>query len=88
MLRTFRARVRIYSLEKQPQAEADCLLSVELERFAATRWSGTLSGIRPAAPPAGRYLMRFPNGRVREVDLGADDFTGCPFTGIGSLPMP
>jgi hypothetical protein len=88
MNRTFRARVHLYSQEKQRLAEADCLLAVTLERFAPTQWSGTLTALRPAAPPAGRYLMRFPNGRVREVDLGDDDFTGCPFTGIGTLPMP
>lgn len=88
MIRTFRARVHIFSLEQKQLAEAECLLSVELELFAQARWSGTLSAVRPSAPPAGRYLLRLPNGRVREIDLGAADLAGCPFTGLGTLPMP
>jgi len=88
VIRTFQARVRLYTLERQALAEADCRLSLELAAFSPIRWSGTLSGLRPTTPPAGRYLMRFPNGRVRAVDLGRDDFAGCPFDGIGDAPLP
>jgi hypothetical protein len=88
MLRRFRAHVHLFSLEKQRLAEADCLLAVDLAPFAASRWSGTLTNMRPRTPPAGRYLLRLPNGRVREIDLGAGELAGCPFTGLGTLPMP
>ncbi len=88
MIRTFRAHVHIFSLEKQRLAEAECLLTVELERFAQARWSGVLSGVRPSLPPAGRYLLRLPNGRVREIDLDEGALAGCSFVGIGTLPMP
>ncbi len=88
MIRTFRARVHLFSLDQQQRAEAECLLAVELERFAPSRWWGTLTNVRPTAPPAGRYLLRLPNGRVREIDLAAPELTGCAFTGLGTLPMP
>ena len=88
MIRTFRARVHLFTLDQQRRAEADCLLSVDLRPFEQARWWGVLSNLRPAAPPAGRYLLRLPNGRVREIDLGPDELTGCPFTGHGTLPMP
>lgn len=88
MIRTFRARVHLFSIEQRQLAEADCLLSIDVQPFAATRWWGTLTNLRPRAPPAGRYLLRLPNGRVREIDLGQDEFAGCAFTGFGSLPMP
>ena len=88
MIRTFRARVHLFSLDQRRLAEADCLLSVEIEAFAPSRWSGVLTNARPAAPAAGRYLLRLPNGRVREIELGTSELAGCPFTGLGSLPMP
>jgi hypothetical protein len=88
VIRRFRARVHLFSIDKRRLAEADCLLSVELERFTASRWSGVLTNVRPAPPPAGRYLLRLPNGRVRAIDLGPDQVTGCAFIGLGSLPMP
>jgi hypothetical protein len=88
MIRQFRARVHLFSLEKQRLAEADCLLAVDLQPFTATRWSGVLTNVRPSLPVSGRYLLRFPNGRAAHVDLGADEMTGCPFEGLGTLPMP
>lgn len=88
MIRRFHARVQLFSIEKRRLAEADCLLSIELLPFAATRWSGVLTNVQPCLPPAGRYLLRLPNGRAAPVDLGTDDLTGCPFTGLGTLPMP
>lgn len=88
MIRSFRARISLYTLDKQPAATADCLLSVEMQPFTRSRWFGTLKNLDPASPRAGRYLMRFPNGRVREVELGSDELLGCPFTGVGELPLP
>jgi hypothetical protein len=88
MIRHFRARAHLFSMEKQRLAEADCLLSVDLQPFTATRWTGMLTNVQPGVPPAGRYLLRLPNGRAAQVDLGADELTGCPFVGLGTLPMP
>ncbi len=88
MIRTFRARVHLFSMEQRQLARADCLLSVEIEAFAASRWAGVLTNVTPSVPAAGRYLLRLPNGRVREIDLGAVESGGCPFAGLGSLPMP
>ena len=88
MISSFRARVHLFTLDQRRQAEGDCLLSVESAPFQQSRWWGVLTNLRPAAPPAGRYLLRLPNGRVREIELGAAEITGSPFTGMGTLPMP
>lgn len=86
---TFRARVVLASLEGVQLCEVECLLETEAAPFTLTQWCGRLSASGPAgALPAGRYLMRFPNRRVREVELASAAPRQRRFTGIGSLPMP
>lgn len=85
-LRTFRARVGIYSPEGQRLFECGCLLEVEVAPFMRSMWRGYLSESPTLA--AGRYRMRFPNGRVREVEIGQVEAGGLAFTGLGTLPMP
>ena len=79
--------MRLYS-SPAGVVETDCLLTVELERFAPSRWGGLLTNVRPVPLPAGRYRMRLPNGRERAIDLAEDTLTGSAFVGLGSLPLP
>lgn len=85
--RSFRARVRVYTLDQRLVAEAEAAFELETIPFTPTRWFGTMSTFRPGAPPPGRYLLRFPNGKVSEAELHDVDFAGCKLLGVGPTPL-
>jgi hypothetical protein len=80
--------VRLYTTSGARVAAATCLLYIDVEPFARTRWGGRLSEIAAEQPLRdGPYILRLPDGRTAGIVLTLAADATASFIGEGPIAI-